>query len=292
MMLRYLALFCLPLQLCVAKLAVAQDDAQNCARPPQFATQRGIKRSFVSTSERFRTGIVLFPVSDDGKTGEAIQLPSWTTVGRLGPFVTRENGDIIVGPVPNVNTLQNPPERQTYLYRIRSNDGQLEEFTRLPADKIPSQNNPYGVLGLAYDCKLKLVYATSVAGSTADKENGSVFAIRADDGKIISEVKGVDALGIGISHESTGAFAYIGSARSAQVLRIGLTPEGLFASQKAEAVLRFDPFDSLRARKIRFVAGRMVISTTEFYYNLVAQTEFEQPTLTYIQTASGWANEH
>lgn len=268
--------------------AQLSEDAQQCARSPQFALQRGIKRSFVSTSERFRTGIVLFPVQEDGKIAEPIQLPSWTLAGRLGPFITRETGDIIVAPVPNVNTLQNPPEQQTWLYQLRSSDGVLERFTKVPAALLPSQTNPYGILGLAYDCARKIIYATSVSGSSPAVERGSVFAISAQDGKILSEVKGIDALGIGVTHEQESSFVYLGSARSSQILRINLKSDGTFADTVASTIFRFDPFDSLRARKIRFANGRMIINTTEFYYNLVAQTEFEQPTLTFKRDASGW----
>ena len=127
----------------------AEVETENCARPPRFAAQRGISRSLVSTSERFQSGLVLFPLNQDGSRREALQLPSWTSAGRLGPFVATERGDIFVAPVPNVNTLSNPPERQNWIYRVDTDTGELKPFVEIPVEIIPSQQNPYGILGLA-----------------------------------------------------------------------------------------------------------------------------------------------
>jgi hypothetical protein len=228
-----------------------------------------------------RTGISLYQQNPDGSMSKPLQLPSWTSAGRLGGFVVDQLGNIFVVPVPNVNTLENPPEKQNWMYKIDSVTGELEVFTKLPVSVLPSQLNPYGLLGLAYDCSNKLLYVTSVSGSSADKEIGKVFIVDATSGTIFDSLHGIDALGIGIAVDAGKPWAYLGKARSSEIVRVALTPKGLFENKTLEAVTRIDLFDKLRARKIRSSSVGIIISTTEFYYNLIAQTEFEQPTLEY-----------
>lgn len=228
-----------------------------------------------------RTGISLYQQNADGSMSQPLQLPSWTSAGRLGAFIVDQLGNIFVVPVPNVNTLENPPEKQNWIYKIDSTTGELAVFAKLPVAVLPSQLNPYGLLGLAYDCGNKLLYVTSVSGSTVEKEIGKIFIVDAASGSVIDSMEGIDAVGIGLATEGGKPWVYIGKARSSEIVRVALTPKGLFENKTIEAVTRIDLFDKLRARKIRSSSRGIVISTTEFYYNLIAQTEFEQPTLEY-----------
>ncbi len=259
-----------------------------CARPPTFALNRGIRMPLVSTSDRVRSGMVIFPMQPDGSRGPPLQLPSWTRAGRLGPFVGDAEGNLYVAPVPNVNTLENPPEQQNWIYKVRTSDGELELFAKIPVVHPPSQQNPYGLLGLAYDCTLKVLYASTISGSTADKELGKIVALDTRSGRIISELPGVDAIGIGVGEQDGKQYLYFGRARSSEIAKVPLLSDGRFAALPVENVLRFDDFNVLRARKIRLKAHVMTISTTEFYYNLVAQTEFEQPTFLYELGKGHW----
>lgn len=269
-------------------LVLAQISDTSCSRTPEFTRKRGISKPLVSTSNRMRVGLLIYPVGEDGSLGTPLQLPSWRSAGQLGAFVADQEGNIFVVPVPNVNTLENPPEKQNWIYKVSSNDGELRLFTKIPVETAPSQQNPYGLLGLAYDCSRKLLYATTVSGSSKKLERGKVLVIDAQNGSIVSELKNIDAIGIGLGAESGVRYAYLGKARSSEIVRIKLNFDGSFAVDKAEFVLRLDPFDVLRARKIRLSSDRMTVSTTEFYFNLVAQTEFEQPTQNYIVRDGKW----
>lgn len=258
----------------------------NCARPPKFAVARGITTPILSTSDRIRSGISLYNSKPDGSVGEPFQFPSWTSAGRLGAFVVNELGDVFVIPVPNVNTLENPAEHQNWLYKIDSNSAELKVFAKLPVKKQPNQQNPYGLLGLAYDCERKLLYISSVSGSGPNEELGQVFVVSAANGTLLDTLPDIDVIGLGIASEGSKRWLYLGKARSSEIVRTALTASGAFENKSVEQVVRIDLFDKLRARKIRAAEQGLTISTTEFYFNLIAQTEFEQPTLHY-NTATG-----
>ena len=279
--------------LVLAATAAAEVGVTSCARAPDFALARGITAPIVSTSDRARLGLVLLSFTASGQMAPPLQLPSWRSGGRLGGFAVTERGDIFVVPVPNVNTLENPPERQNWLYRVRSADGELEVFAKLPVSSAPSQKNPYGLVGIVYDCELKLLYVTTVSGSIPAEQRGKVFVVDAATGAVKDELVGWDAIGVGVVPVGGMRWLYLGSARRAQILRVALMADGRFDHQRAqpEVVLDLDEFNVIRARKIRFLNNVLTVEGTEFYYNLVAQTEFEQPSLKFRWHEGRWERE-
>lgn len=271
-----------------AQTTVISTKVDGCAKTPAFALKLGISKPLISTADRMRSGLLMFPSLPDGTLGKALQLPSWTSAGRLGPFVGDERGNITVAPVPNVNTLENPPERQNWLYRVSSEDGQLDVFAKIAVEHMPSQQNPYGIIGLAYDCQQKIIYASTISGSAFDREVGKIVAIDALTAKQVSELKGVDAIGVGVGSEDNQSYLFIGSARDSLILKVKLNADGTFAELKPQIAFKLDRFNTQKARKIRVSDNIMTVFTTEFYYNLVAQTEFEQPTRQFIWRAGRW----
>lgn len=245
----------------------------NCAKTPSFALNAGYSAPILSTSDRMRGGMVLFKQGANGQMIEPYQHPSWKRAGRLGGFVVTERGEIFVVPVPNVNTLENPPERQNILQRVAPENGDMGDFATIAVTVPPSQTNPYGLVGIAYDCKRRLIYLTTLSGSDPKTERGKVVVISADSGAQLDELSAIDGIGIGV-FDGDEHFAIIGSARSSELYRVELGQDGRFISKPA-VVARLDDLNIQRARKIRFRAGEMIVETTEFYYNLVAQTEFE-----------------
>lgn len=262
----------------------AEPPLVSCAAVPRFATKKGINKPLISTADRKRTGLVIYPVLSQNRLGKPLQLPSWKDAGRLGPFFSDENGNIFVAPVPNVNAMENPPESQNWIYKIDTNTGELSVFSKIQVDKLPSQTNPYGLLGLEYDCRRKIIYASTVSGSSYNQELGKIVAIEASSGKVVSEFKGIDAMGVGLGDDAL----YIGKTRTSEIFKINLDKNGHFASNKAEYVLRLEPFNINKARKIRILKDIMTVHTTEFYYNLAGQTEFEQPVFRYKLLNNTW----
>ncbi len=259
----------------------------SCRKVPAFAAGAGITTPAFDTSQKDRTGLVMYNVQHPEK---AYQLPSWTSGGNLGPQAIDDSGNIYVAPVPNINTLLNPPNKQNTIYKVDSATGVMSEFYSLQRVPTPGQTNPYGILSLAFDCETHVLYASTISGSTATVTKGAIIAIdtgsqASPDKREISRITGIDALSVGLFRDAKGAELYYGMANHSRVWRVGLTSKGAFVGSPAQ-VFSYDQFDELKPRKLDFTdAQTLQVHTTEFRYNLIASTEFRQEIITYKYAA-------
>lgn len=264
--------------------------SSSCRKVPQFAKDSGISNAAFDTSRRGIQGLVLYDVNTPDKI---MQAPSWTDAGNLGPLAFDSNGTIYVAPVPNINTLTNPPAKQNTIYQVDPQSGVLSEFYALQNVPLPNQTNPYGIISLAFDCETGVLYASTVSGSTADKTNGSIVAIDVTSKQEIGRLHGIDALSVGLFTDHRGAHLYYGLANRSEVWRVGLTKTGSFAG-KPQKVLSYDQFNELKPRKLVFLDNKtMQLHTTEFRYNLVASTEYRQENInfTYSEAKDTWSRQ-
>lgn len=206
-----------------------------------------------------------------------------TKVGKklvfLGPILVLENGDLIVAPTPSVNVLYNKYEEQNFLYRVSATTQEMQKMLALPYASLPNTENPYGLIGLAYDCDTKIIYAASLAGSTRKKENGKIFAIQSTDNKIVASIDSSDCMGVGLGLINGEKRLFMGKARSGDVLSIALNNDGSFrgSPRKELSLDGIGPRGDDVARKIRFLPdGSLQIQAVEFYYNLIAPTEKQE----------------
>jgi hypothetical protein len=149
----------------------------------------------------------------------------------------------------------------------------------LPTLAAPNAENPFGLMGLAYDCDTKVIYATSIAGSTREKENGRIFALDRQTYQILDTLNNIDCLGIGVVYIQGEKRLMLGKARNGAILSIGLSPEGKFVgSRRKELSLEgLGPRGDDIARKIRVLPdGALQIQGVEFYFNLIAPTEKQE----------------
>jgi hypothetical protein len=145
----------------------------DCRGYPQFTPGYGFKGGvIISTSLPERMGLILL---DPAQEGKGFQHPSWVKAGNLGPFTADKDGNIYVGPVPRVSLADNPPEGANTIWRVDTTSAEMQPFLKLPAAADPNERNPYGILGLAYDCDTGSIYASSVAGSGPASEVGPVW---------------------------------------------------------------------------------------------------------------------
>jgi len=258
----------------------------SCRQTPAFAKANNVPNAVFDTSKRGFPGLVLYDANDPNK---AFQMPSWKTAGNLGPLAVGDHGFLFVAPVPNINTLINPPTKQNTIYQVDPQSGDMSEYYSLPHVPLPDQTNPYGILSLAFDCQTNVLYASTISGSRADKPKGAIVAIDTssrDSPKEIARLENVDVLSLGIFRDKGGARLYYGLANRSEVWRIGLSGDGTFAG-KAQKVFDYDQFNELKPRKLVFDdAKTLKIHTTEFRYNLIASTEFRQDIITYTYNAS------
>ena len=263
---------------------------EGCKKLPIFVEKLGfdLSKSAFSTSEKTRTGIVFTDLSN----GKIYQHPSWIKAGHLGPIAITEHGDVFSAPIPVINLIDNKPDDQNKIYKIDSQSGEMNLFLELPKAAKPSGENPFGTLGMAYDCDTKVLYVSTVFGSTLHDERGRIYAINAENGKIIDSLINIDAMGMGVSFENTERTFFYGTTRLSTVYSVRLDASGKFINKPKVccSLEGLGPRGDDRARKIRFTPkGDMTIQAVEFYYNLIAPTE-KQETIYYYRYDVGKKN--
>lgn len=256
----------------------------DCKRQPAFISKIGMDpmRAAFSTSEKKVQGLVLLQLQNvNDTTGKQVyQDSSWRMTGSAGPIQVDAAGNCYVAPVPVINTLQNPAEKQNIIYKVDAVTGIMREFVKLPAEVEPSAENPYGILGFAYLCEPGILYASSVFGSNRKRSAGKIYAIDITTGNILEAYNCDDPIGMGISYISGQRRLYYGSARRPEVWSVELSSEGRFADKpKFEfSIEGSGPRGDDKVRRIRFdkSTGEMLVIGVEFNFNLTAPTEKQE----------------
>jgi hypothetical protein len=240
-----------------------------CQALPKFVEAEGLsKQVMIDTTQQRFIGVVLQDVN-----GQSYQHPSWDDAGNIGPSVLDRAGHIYVAPVAQVSLYLNPPDEQNKVYQINTDTGVMSDYINLPWPQPFSGQNPFGVVGLAYDCDTNSLYVASVAGSTREAELGRIYQIDLNSAKIVNQLDHVDALGVGVFNGSQGKRLYYGSARNPDVYSIALASNGEFVgSPRLEfslAALEGGSYDN--AHRIRFTRdNEMEIKGIEFDFRLKA----------------------
>lgn len=255
-----------------------------CQRLPQYLPSTGLnpKRCAFSTSERKTMGLALiqFPeVATDTAGRKVWQHPSWRKFGWMGPIATDGQGNAYTAPIPVINLLDNPVEKQNTVYKTDFQTGEMKPLCDLPSTQVNRLENAFGLLGLYYDCHGEKLYAASVAGSTRSQENGVIYMIDPQNGDVLDKLSGMDALGLCVAGVTGSKKLYFGSSRSSDIYSVTLTKSGKFSGnvQKECTLDMLGPRGDDKARRIRFEKnGDMVIHGVEFNYNLTAPTEKQE----------------
>lgn len=251
-----------------------------CKNMAAFIQSTGFdkRRTAFSTSERKIKGLALveFPLNSQMQK-RIYQHPSWKMAGGLGPIVITEDGSAYVAPIPIVNIFDNKPEQQNTIYKVDPVSGEMNVFIELPRAKEPSPENPYGILGLAYDCETGILYASSVSGSTRTDEVGRIYSIRVKDkAKIIDQIDNIDAMGLELVYFNEKKSLFFGEARRSNIFSVAIDEDGQFKSKPTFQLnlTGFGPRGDDKARKLRFdKSGNLVVFGVEFNYNLIAPSE-------------------
>lgn len=259
---------------CIQAPAVAED-AYHCGAIPKFIRSIGLSQPIaIDTTIVTMPGLVIRELSGLKRT---YQQPSWAKTGHIGPTVRDAEGSIYIIPIPSLALDTNPLAKRNTVYKISSVDGALETFIELPLPSQSTHKNPFGVIGITLDCGTNHLYVSSVAGSTSQRVNGSIYQIDMQTKKVVDVFKGVDALSLAVRNTSASKRLYYGDARSSNVFSIPLQQNGAFVSGAKPryeiSLLAVRNGDSTQARKIRFVsspsrAERMVIDDTEFSFRM------------------------
>ncbi|HHB90445.1 MAG TPA: hypothetical protein ENK60_03985 [Anaerolineae bacterium] len=255
-----------------------------CVHRPAFVSRLNLgDRILIGTNLKGYTGLTLSAQQSDGRVA-VYQHPTWDDAGHLAAYALDKDGNIYVAPAPFVSLENNPLEEQNNIYKIDTNTGVMSLFIKLPWAQPPNTTNPYGVMGLTYDCDTHSLYASSVAGSTYDEEMGRIFQIDLAAVSIVSQLEGIDAFGLGVYRGVLGKRLYFGSARNSSIRSVALDETGaLNAEQRLEfRLLQAPGGQDERAKKIQFPKrDEMLIKAIQFNYTLRAASDFQQHNYTY-----------
>jgi hypothetical protein len=262
----------------------------DCRGWPQFAPEYGFQGGvIVNTSLSERTGLVLL---DPAQAGRGFQHPSWTRAGNLGPFAADGAGNIYVGPVPRVSLAENPPAGANTIWRVDTQSAEMTPFVELPAAAEPNERNPFGILGLAYDCDTGSLYASSVAGSGPASEVGRLFQIDPATKQVVSQIEGIDALGLLVARTPEGKRLYYGTAREGLVSSIALDERGAFVGEPRQEIDLADLGGDVneKARRLDLDGNTLKITVVPFTFTLAARSDDLQRHLVarYDAAARAW----
>ncbi len=275
----------------------AQREIKPCQQEPAFIKTLGFDPLWtgLSTSEKKAIGICL--IAFEKKAGESApspqstkasvyQHPSWKEAGYLSTITFDRQGNVYAIPAPLISMLYNKPEKLNTVYQIDAKTGEMGEWISLPFYGKPGVNNPYGLLGIAYDCLQQTMAVASVAGSDRYNERGVIYLIDVQSKKIVDTIRNIDAMGLAFALDEKGnKRLYFGKTRSGELHSVQVANNGKWIrkTKRKELTLEgYGPRGDDKARKIKFNGNQMVVSGTAFNYNLQASSEKPETVYTFI----------
>jgi len=279
---------------------LAQREIKPCQQEPAFIRTLGYDPLWtaLSTSEKMYLGICLIafekkigqisPTSQTPKM-EIYQHPSWKTAGYLSTISFDRLGNVYTVPAPLISMLYNQKEKLNTIYKIDASNGEMSEWINLPFASKPSSQNPYGLLGINYDCQDHFLVASTVAGSDRYNERGVIYLINPVDKKAIDSIRNFDAMGLGFGlDESRKKRLYYGSVRNGNIFSVVVNTKGKMEKRTIRKELSLEgygPRGDDKARKIKFSGNQLLVSGTAFNYNLQAASEKPETLYTFIWLA-------
>ncbi len=262
----------------------------NCKQNPAFISQFGYnpKFAFFSTSNERKMGLVLMESSQAGNPNAAptkqMQHPSWAAGGWLAPILISGKGDIYTAPAPFINIYTNPVANNNTIYKVDAQTGIMSVYYKLPGADSINTENPFGIIGMSLLCETNTLYVSSLAASKRYNENGHIYAINLNDGKIIDQLNNIDAMGMGITYITGKRKLFFGTGRNSDVMEITLNKQGRFEGQPKTA-FTLENLGSNGDDKVRKIRpdekGNLIINAMAFNYNLIPQREKVATTYTF-----------
>lgn len=263
--------------------------ANYCKAGPQFIQKHGIRAPWAIdlTQSKF-TGLRIIEYRENGKT---LQLPTWDDAGNLVSYAVDKMGNIYLTPAPYVSLFKNPPTEQNKVYRVDSKTGEMTAFINLPHANSITSENPFGSIGIAYDCDYDCLYVSTLAGSTYENEAGTIYQIDLKTGGIIDEISGMDALGLTLFNSPNGKMLYYGAARESSIYAIALDDEGHFDSSPEYAFSLLNQKGGGLDKGVRLQImsdNSMQIKAMEFSYSLMASSDPLRNVYTFDFSQNQW----
>lgn len=288
--------FCILIQLKI--LAQAVIPVSDCKGSPYFfnklCTETG-KKYYFSTAEKYRLGFYCMENSNNKKDKPyKYQHNSWNIAGSLGAFVIDPLGDIYLIPTPYINNYYNPPNKQNIIYRIDNRTGIMDSVFDLRILVTPNEKNPYGLMGITFDCERNNLIVSTITGSSINKPNGIIFILKLQSDrtlKVIETKTGIDALSLCIVRIKGKKKLFFGEASSNLIKSIEINDQDLFDQKIVTECNLNDPkfLYSYKANKIRFnQKNQMIVSGTLFDYTFSIPGTEKPTQITYMFINDSW----
>ena len=247
--------------------------ADYCRGQPGFAKTLGFSpQALVSTSQTEPMGMAVIEVGPNGQPSHIYQDPSWDNAGWLGYVTFDRAGNLYLYPAPRESLVDNPPEKANIVYKVDAVTAQMTSLITLTAAAPNSPENPFGILGMTFDCDLNSLYVSTVAGSARTSEVGKIVQVPLEPLSEAAELPNVDVFGLSIYNWPDGKRLYYGLARSPDIYSVGLDEAGNFVGEPQYELSLLDP--NFRAWRIRFdEKGVMQVRGLVFDFNLIATSE-------------------
>ncbi len=246
-----------------------------CRPIPKFISSLNMRAP--SLDSRQNDGDMGLLIRDTAVNNKFWQHESWAQSGYIGAFDRDNRGNVYVSPLPYVSLKKNPPEKQNQVYIIDAKTAEMSLFMKLPAENPPNPKNPFGAMGMFYDCDTQSLYVSSLAGSKPMQEKGVIYQIDVNSKKIISTLENTDAIGVGVLNTSKGKILYFGSARSSHLYSIKLDNKGRFVGEKQYelSLSQVKGGNSTVVKKVQFKEKNkrfyMILKEVEFGFRLLAE---------------------
>lgn len=268
----------------------------SCRAQASFVVNTGLSQPVALDSrQRGYKGLRLVSM----RTQKTWQHPSWDDLGHIGAFARDRQGHIYVVAVPNVSLsaelMAGLPNK---LYRIDAVTGEMAFFMDLPAVAAPSTSNPFGIMGLFYDCDTDSLYVSSVAGSSSTAVNGRIYQVDVAGKKVVAQLAQTDALGIAVFNGPTHKRLYLGSARTPDIYSVALDATGGFSRDVRHefSLSELPGGNTSNARKITIQRDKqgtflMKIKEQEFGFRLLAENNNNRRIyqFSFVQSQDQWA---
>lgn len=266
----------------------AQLEIKPCNQPPSFIQTLGFDPLWtaLSTSEKQQMGVVLIAFrklpgasspSPNGPRETVYQHPSWKTGGYLSAISFDKFGNAYLIPSPFISMLYNPVEKLNTVYQINHNTGEMQPWLAIQPGKKASRENPYGLLGIAYDCMAHHIYCATVAASSRKKEAGVIYMIDVNTKRKSDSLIDIDAMGLTLALDELGnKRVYFGKARTGDIYSVAINSKNKFVKSSIRKELSLEgigPRGDDKARKIRFQNNTMIVNGIAFNFNLQASSE-------------------
>jgi hypothetical protein len=207
-------------------------------------------------------------------TGKSLKLPGWEKFGALGLYTVDDEGNLYANPIPYVSMDRDYLARQNIIVKVDGQSGEMTKFLEVGSQNPPTLKNPYGIMGLIYDCSTNSLYASSIAGSTYENESGKIVQINKNTKEILDEINGFDALGLCIFSVIDVKRLYMGGARKPVVYSVGIKKDGSFENDIREEFSHLELTNGSykKAHRILIDKDVMIVKSLEFSYTLIAAT--------------------